>query len=276
MLIKTLMKTPRAPFPRFLPAVFAAVLSVWFLLTGPSPAPAADFEFRGAIDARDTVSRLLKKYVEEFSPEDLFLEIDEQPEGGRFRDLYMDLTGVMIGGVRVDKLIFRMNDVKFNDPSEWDENVECLSTLHIYAYCRLKEEDVNRHLREKTFGRDGHWKNVAMTISPSGLYARGVYSAGFLFFNLNILIEVESGLKIVAHRELWLDDYKARVNTLGVPDYLMEKAVAQIQPLLDLGRFPLPLRLHRVRFGEGEAVLSTRTPPARLTDGITYRYRRER
>jgi hypothetical protein len=275
-------------FTRAFSALALGFLMIGLLLASPFPASAtgagadaansaqkADFEFRGTIDSNDPVARLLKKYVDEFSPEELFLKIDEQPDGGRFRDLYMDLTGVLIGGVRVDKLTFRMNDAQFNDPSEWPENVECQSVLQIYAYCRLKEEDINRRLLAETFGKDGHWKNISMKISPSGLYASGVYSANLLLFSLDILIEIESGLQIVDNRELWLSDYKVRVNTLGVPDYVTKKAIAQIQPLLNLGRFPLPLKLHRVEFGEHEAVLSTRRLPDPLQKGITYRYHRE-
>ncbi|MDR2174582.1 MAG: DUF2993 domain-containing protein [Synergistaceae bacterium] len=299
--MKTLLNISRMPLFRFpLPSFFSlpsffpllsfarilSVLSAGILLAFPFPAPApasaeanfsrkADFEFRGTIDAQDSVSRLLKKYVKEFSPEELLLEIDEQPNDGRFRNLYMDLTGVLIDGVRLDRLTFRMADVQFSDPAGWPENVECLSALQIYAYCRLREEDINRRLSAATFGKDGHWKNISMKISPLGLYARGVYSADLLFFSLNILIEVESGLRIVNNKELWLDDYKVHVNTLGVPDYVTRKAVSQIQPLLDLGRFPLPLRLHRVEFGEGEAILSTRRLPDPLQEGIVYRYRRE-
>ncbi|MDR1049232.1 MAG: DUF2993 domain-containing protein [Synergistaceae bacterium] len=252
--------------------VLTLCLSLIFLCV---PASGADFEFRGEIDAQDSTSRLLDYYVREFSPEDLFLGIDEQPDDtGRFRSLYMDLTGVMIGGVRVDKLTFRMSDVQFNPPSEWAAgNVECRDVLQIHAHCALLEDDINRKLALETFGGDDHWKNIAMKISPSGLYARGIYVAKILFITLDILIEVESGLKIVNNRELWLDDYAVRVNTLGVPDYLTKKAVAQIQPLLDLGRFPLPLRLHSVQFGEGEAVFSTRVPPEPLRNAISYHYR---
>ena len=101
--------------------VSRCVLSILLWIVMPVvAASAADFEFKGRIDAQDPTSRLLAYYVDEFAPEDLLLIIDEQPDDtGRFRDLYMDLTGVLIGGVRVDKLVFRMNDVQFNLPSEW-------------------------------------------------------------------------------------------------------------------------------------------------------------
>jgi hypothetical protein len=238
------------------------------------PALGADFEFMGKVEAQDPTSRLLAYYVNEFTPEELFLCIDEQPsDTGRFRDLYMDLGGVSIDGVRVDRLTFRMYDVQFNALSEWASgNVECKDALQIYAHCLLKEDDINRKLASETFGKDDHWQNIFMRISPSGLYARGIYVAKVLFVSLNISIEIESGLQIVANKELWLNDYKVRVNSLGVPDYITKKAVNQIQPLLDLGRFPLPLKLHSVDFQEKQAVFSTRIPPEPMQGGITYHY----
>ena len=258
-------------------ALWAGIFLLWCAALSATLASGADFEFAGKIEAQDPISRLLAYYVDEFAPEELFLSVDERPDDtGRIRDLYMDLTGVPIGGVRVDKLIFRMNDVQFNSPSEWAAgNVECKNALQIYAYCLLKEADVNRYLTTKTFGRDDHWSKISMKISPSGLYAQGTYSAKVLFVTLDILIEVESGLKIVDNRTLWLDGYKVRVNTLDVPDYITRKAVEQIQPLLDLGRFPLPLKLHSAKLESGRAVLSTRIPPKPIQDGITYRYRSE-
>ncbi|MDR3230897.1 MAG: DUF2993 domain-containing protein [Synergistaceae bacterium] len=242
-----------------------------------SPVPAADFEFRGVVEAVDPTSRLLSFYAEKFTPEELALTIDEQPDDtGRFRDIHMDLTGVKIGGVRVERLTFRMNDVQFNSPSEWAEgNVECKNALQIYAYCLLRESDVNDKLSAQTFGKDDHWKDITMKITPAGLQARGVYVAKVLFVTLNILIEAEGGLRIAEGRELWLDDYQVRVNTLDVPDYITRKAISQIQPLLDLGRFPLPLRLHSVEFQEHQAVFSTRIPPETMAGGITYHYMAE-
>jgi len=256
---------------------FFGVLCVFVLLIvnlSAFPASGADFKFIGRIDAQDPVSHLLAFYVGEFTPEELFLSIDEQPDdSGGIRDLYMSLTGVLVNGVRLDRLVFRMKGAQFNSPSEWPYgNVVCENALQIYAYGILKEDDVNRHLETMTFGRDDHWADISIRITPSGLRARGTYSARILFVTLNILLEVDSGLKIVENRALWLDDYKIRVNRLDIPGYITRKAVEQIQPLLDLGRFPLPLKLHSVKFENGQAVLSTRIPPVPLQNGITYHY----
>ena len=251
---------------------FSLCLAIVFTLC--APAFGADHEFRGRVEPVDFTTRILAYYVEEFSPEELILSINGPPDAnGSYRDIYMNLTGVMIGGVRVDKLVFRMNYAQFEIHP--DGEVECLSVVAIYARCLVREDDINRKLAEETFGRDDRWENIHMRISPSGLRARGNYIARILFIPLNISIEIESGLRIVAHRELWLNDYTLRVNALDVPDYITSSAIRQIQPLLDLGRFPLPLSLHSVEFQEGQAAFSTRIPPEPMRGGITYRYRAE-
>ena len=248
-----------------------------FVLGFAFPASSAHFEFIGKIEAHDPISHLLAFYVNQFTPEELFLRVDEQPdESGRIRDLYMNLTGVPIGGVRVDRLAFRMNGAQFNPMSEWATGTVALrDVLQIYVYCILKEDDVNRRLTSATIGRGDHWSNISMRISPSGLYARGTYSAQVLFVTLNILIEIDSGLRIVDNKSIWLDNYNVRVNALNVPDYITRRAIAQIQPLLDLERFPLPLRLHSVNLEDGRARFSTRIPPTPFQGGITYHFRAE-
>lgn len=107
-----------------------------------------------------------------------------------------------------------------------------------------------------------------MTITPEGLSGRGYYKFGFL----DILLEIDSGLRIVKGKELWLKDPKVKVNTLDVPDYVTRKALADIQPLVDLNKFPLPLTLHKVALKNGSATLSTRTLPHEPSEGIRYTY----
>ena len=235
---------------------------------------AADFEFRGAIEPTDDTSRLLAYYVNRFAPEELSLSVVGQPDAtGRFHDLFMDLKGVRIEDVRIDRLTFRMNDVQFNAPENWvSGDVECRDALQIYAACRILEEDINKGLEAQTFGKDDHWKNITLAIMPSGLKGRGTYLAKVLFVTLDILIEIDSKLKIVNRKELWLDKPQVRINKLDLPDYITNKALSQIQPLLDLARFPLPLKLHTVTLEQGSALLSTRLPPQPIEQGATYHY----
>lgn len=249
------------------------LLLAW-VISAASASWAADFEFRGKIEPVDATSHLLAYYVNRFAPEELKLTVVGQPDAtGRFHDLFMDLTGVRIEDVRVDKLTFRMNDVQFNAPENWTSgDVECRNALQIYAACRILEEDINKGLEAQTFGKDDHWKNIALAITPSGLKGKGTYLAKVLFVTLDILIEIDSKLKIVNRRELWLDDPQVRINKMDLPDYITKKALAQIQPLLDLARFPLPLKLHTVALEEGRALLSTRIGPQPIDQGTTYHY----
>ena len=253
--------------------LLALTLLVWGCCAAPA-LWAADFEFRGAIEPADDTARLLAYYVNRFSPEELKLTVVGQPDAtGRIHDLYMDLTGVNVEGVRIDKLTFRMNDVQFNAPENWASgDVQCQDALQVYAVCRILEEDINKGLEAKTFGKDDHWKNISLAITPNGLSGRGIYLAKLLFIPLDILIEIDSKLEIVNRRELWLDKPKVRINKMDLPNYITQKALSQIQPLLDLARVPLPMRLHTVNLEKGAAQLSTRLLPEPIEQGATYHY----
>ena len=65
-----------------------------------------------------------------------------------------------------------------------------------------------------------------MTIAPEGLKGRGYYMAKVLFVTLDILIEIDSGLKIVGNKELWLKDPQVKINRLDLPDYITNQALS--------------------------------------------------
>ena len=220
----------------------------------------------------DDVQNLLNFYVKKFKPEKALLVIQDKPDStGMFSDVYMNLQGVVIENLRLNRLTFRMRGVQFNKPSEWAKgNVECKNAIQILALANLLESDINRAIETKTFGDEGssEWHDVSMKITSKGLSGRGYYKFGIL----DILLEIDSGLKIVKGKELWLNNPKVKVNTLDVPDYVTRKALADIQPLVDLNKFPLPLTLHKVDLSKGSAVLSTRTLPQEPSEGIKYTY----
>ena len=224
----------------------------------------------------DEVNDLLNYYVNRFNPETAELVIADRPDStGQFSDLYMELKGVMVETLRMDRLTFRMKGVQFNAPSEWAKgNVECSSAIQIQALAQILERDINKAIEEKTFGEEDKWHDVSMKITPKGLNGKGYYTANAGLFNLDILLEITSPLKIVKGKELWLDNPTVKVNKLDVPDYVTKKALSRIQPLVDLDRFPLPITLHKVTLQQGSAVLSTRNLPKALTEGLKYSYKK--
>ena len=219
----------------------------------------------------DEVNELLNFYVKKFRPEKALLVISGKPdETGLFNDIYMNLQGVVIDKLRLDSLVVRMRGVQFNEPSEWKKgNVECKDAISVLATGTIFERDINKSIEDKTFGegRD-EWHDLSMKINPSGLSGSGYYKYNIL----DIRIDIDSKLKIVKGKELWLDNPVAKVNKLDVPDYVTRKALTRIQPLVDLRKFPLPLSLHKVELKKGSAVLSTRTLPKEMKDGLKYTY----
>ena len=146
--------------------------------------------------------------------------------------------------------------------------------MQINAVVTVLEDDINRAIEEKTFGKEDQWHDVSMAITPSGLKGRGYYKTNAMLVNLDILLEITSGLKIVNSKELWLNNPLVKVNKMDVPDYITSKALTKIQPLVDLRKFPLPMSLHMVNLKQGSAVLSTRTLPKALTKGLKYNYKK--
>ena len=251
--------------------VFKIFFVVSLCLLFSSPAFSA-FSYKGKIEPTNDTSKLLKFYVEKFDPESFELIIETEPdEPGFYKNIYMDIVGCCISGVRLDRLTFQLLDAQFTAPEEWESgDVEC-TALEVYASCRLMEDDINADLESRVIGNDvDRWRNLKIRITPKGLSGSGEYSVKLLL-SFNILIEIESKLRIVRGQEVWLDNASVKLNRLDVPEHVTNMALDQIQPLLNLKTLPLPLRLNRITFMEKEALFETRVLPNKI-EGITYNY----
>lgn len=244
--------------------LFFLCLSV-FILSKANAASAEPKHTRG--------EKLLHHFVEEFKPEKIHMILENEPnDEGLIRELYLDVTGCDIGGVRIDSLRLRAVGVTLTPPSQWEqeEGLDAKEVLNVHVFASITEEDLNENLLQKQFGDDDEWHNLQVRMTPDGIYARGNYHARVLF-TLNILIEIFSKFKIVDMQQVWLDDYTLRVNRVDVPDFITEKAVSQIQPLLDLSKFIFPLRLSSITFNEGSMTIASRVLPEPF-EGIVYTY----
>lgn len=221
----------------------------------------------------DEVNDLLNFYVKKFTPEKATLVISDRPDAtGLFNEVYMDLKGVVIDHFRLNSLVVHMRGVQFNEPSEWAKgNVECKNAISVLATANLLESDINKSIENRNFGKgEEHWHDMSLKVAPKGLSGRGYYKYSIL----DILIEIDSKLKIVRGKEIWLDNPQVRANKLDVPDYVTKKALGKIQPLVNLRKFPLPLTLHRIELKNGSATLSSRHLPRALKGGLRYNYSR--
>ena len=238
----------------------AALLPLFFV----APAPAG---------GEPLGSHLLRHFVSEFTPERMTMIIDEEPDDtGYVRDIYLDISGCVIGGVRMDSLRVRAMGVQMNPPGEWEtKGLDAGEILHVHAFARILEKDLNDNLLSKEFGDDDHWNNLQVDMRPDGIYARGNYLVTVIF-RLNILIEIFSRFKIVDMQQVWLHDYTLKVNRVDVPQFITDQAVEQIQPLLDLRKFVFPLKLHSIEYDEDSLTITSRVLPEAF-QGIVYEYK---
>lgn len=243
----------------------ALLAATAFLFLFPEIPARAEEESRGRL--------LLHHFAREFTPERMTMIIDEEPDNtGYVRDIFLDVKGCVIGGVRMDSLRIRAMGVQMNSPEDWtSKGLDAKEILNVHAFARILEKDLNDNLLSKEFGEDDHWNNLQVDMRPEGIYARGNYLATILF-RLNILIEIFSRFKIVDMQQVWLHDYTLKVNRVDVPQFITDQAVEQIQPLLDLSKFVFPLKLHEITYDDTSLTITSRVLPESFK-GIAYEYR---
>lgn len=252
------------------------LLSLFLGLLCSLPAYAQpEYEYGPGFEPETRGGRLLKEFVDQMQPEKIEMILDEEPDdSGRVRTIYMDLTGPLIGGVRIEKLTLDAYDVYFTPPEEWNgKEIEITDILLVHAKTSINENDINNTLAQKAFGEDEHWHDLSLDFRPEGIYAKGNYLAKFLI-KLDILIEITGRFKIVHKQQIWLDDYVLKVNRVSVPEAVTERAIEKIQPVIDLSRFIFPLELHSVTQDNERIYMESRMLPEAF-DGITYHYSAE-
>jgi len=250
-----------------------ALISLLFLVI---PSWAAElYEYEGMIPEGSPGARILREFVDGMDPLEVEMILSQEPDAsGHVNRIFMNLRRPLIGGVRLDNISFEALDVHFNPVREWASNpVEVQDMLAVYAQGTLLEDDINNSLRNREFGGDEHWHDLALDFRSSSIYAKGYYLAKFIF-RLDILIEISGELSIVRKQQIWLDNYNLRVNRVNVPENITDRAISKIQPILDLSRFIFPLELNSIEMDENKIQLRSRYLPQRF-EGITYHYIRK-
>jgi len=251
--------------------IFLSAVLLLTLYALPSSAT-VNSEYQAMMDDGSRGARIMREFVDGMDPLEAEMIIDRQPdESGRLKRIYVNLKRPLIGGVRLENLSFEALDVRFNPAGEWESGpVEVQDMLAVYAEGILLEDDINRSLQNREFGGDEHWHDLKLDFRSSGIFAKGYYLAEFIF-KLDILIEINGELAIRNKRQIWLDNYRLKVNRVDVPRRITDKAISKIQPILDLSRFIFPLDLDSVEMDSKQILIRSRYLPEKF-DGIVYRY----
>ncbi|MFA7620457.1 MAG: hypothetical protein WCY56_01285 [Aminobacteriaceae bacterium] len=250
--------------------IFYLLLVVALLLSAASCAFAdqPDREFRGDFSPSNNGERLLALLVSLTDPESIELRIDQNPDdAGRVRDLSLLISGASISGFRVERFAIESAFLELNPVSEWrmgDRNsLMARSSLRTNVELAVLEKDINEAL--KTYV-GGDWSRISLDLKPGRINAKGHYSSG----GLSIFAEVTTRLEIKQGKQIWLKDTAIKINNDDQTE-VIKKELAKIQPLVDIGQFPLPISLTVLNIDEHRVVFSTRTLP-KPVNGIYYRY----
>jgi hypothetical protein len=253
--------------------VTAAAFAVITLFAGTCRAEDTCNYFNGSIEGDSCGIVLFRAFAEGLKPESMEMVLDEEPDdSGRVRHMYLDLYGCDLGGVRIDRLEIEAVDVQFTPTCEWKESgPEIENMLAVYAQAVILEKDVNEAISDEAFGDgDEHWHDISLDFRENGVYVKGYYLATVIF-RLDILIELEGSFGIVGGKQVWLEDYTMKVNRVDLPDFITERAIGNIQPIIDLEDFVFPLTLKTVIQETDKVTLQSRVLPRRI-EGILYKY----
>lgn len=253
------MKLVRAAFVLLLVASFAL------------PCGADDArEYKGSVTGDTSGELLFGALVERLNPDSMEMVVDEEPsEDGKIRHMYLKVNGARFGAFRLEEMRLETAFSKFNPVSQW-KDAESIAVEDIMSgnfTATVREGDINSALKEQM---DDNWQDVRVEIRPKGLFAKGYYVVGGSV-SLKILVELSTKLE-VRSKKIWLKDYTLSVNNAEKTD-LVEDAVKDLQPVVDLEDFVFPLSVDRIEMDNKSIKLVTKTLPESF-DGIMFKYQR--
>ena len=239
----------------------------------PIGAYGEEISFVGKVSVTDPETRLFSWLLKNTQPEEARMIIDA-PVGsdGKVRHLYFEAKGPRLDGLRVD---FLSVETVFNDfgllESWTDEGpLEIKDVVVGYFDATMTDSDINGFLRGLTMeDDDGRWSSISVKFVPGGLSALGYYDIKNP--SLSLKVELDGKLVLRERSEIWLDRYVFRVNN-DDQSSVVEKALRDVQPIVDMKGFLFPVQLQTLELEMGRMRLATRVLPGSF-DGISFAYR---
>ena len=263
----------------------------------------------------DEVGDLFNYYMKKVSSGVVNMTISEQPDStGFFKDVYLEAKDVVIENVRIDAVSASVSGLQLNPPSEWSQteyveygpdgsiirrggsdkpNVKFYSFQSGSLNVNISENSINNVLKDRNFsfnadGKSFTLSSVSVSITTDGIKISGYlkengtadlrsYAAAWLLGAAadNYPVEVNSKLKIVDGKEIWLDNPTVTKGKFSQLDSYIEKHITKRnEPIFDLSKkldlSKIPVTLGKIELNNGSLSPSTNTLPKALVGGIKY------
>lgn len=186
---------------------------------------------------------------------------------------YLECQNADVSGMNVRSLRVEVFDAVVTPPAQW-KDVEYPRVKSMLA-CRAEgiftQDDVNAFLRNRFFGHEKEWERVSVKLENDRVYAEATCAVDVKLMRVKLRMEVSC--RVVGRGTgIWLEDVIVKVNGKKLSKVLVNKAIAKIQPVLDMSKYNLPLYLTKIELSDGVCRVATRLPPHGMTDGLKWEY----
>ncbi len=222
----------------------------------------------------DRGQELFQIFLDNLKPQRAQLILSGQPrENGQVPQLYIAVEGAYVRGMRIQSVAIKGYHVLTDPPEQWDslEYPKVHSVLACHGQVELIQQDLNDFLVSRAFGSKREWEDVKVDFKDGRVNVSCYYRLDLKILSLRVKLELDTALEIKNGTELWLRDTRMRINNSEVSEALIRRALARLQPILDLDRFGLPLGLAKVEIQEDRMIIRSRRP-ARPFPGLLYSY----
>ncbi|NLV81802.1 MAG: hypothetical protein GXZ18_02175 [Synergistaceae bacterium] len=234
------------------------VVFVLFIIFAPCMANAN-------VRVEEEVGKLL---VKEFDPESLLVQATN---GGSF--LYAKAKGVVLEGLRIDSIsVFAMMKEPPKDLTGKDAYGLADLIYLSRAEVVLLKKDVDDYTTTAIEDVKG-FTDLKVDFSTDKLSVSGTYTAKFLFtFNIRLLAKSRLGF---INGDLSLVDTEFYISGVRQPEYLTNKLLEEINPLIKRSKIPFPININNIIMTKDKIVVTGKPKPLEGDALCTWRYAKD-
>lgn len=202
----------------------------------------------------DPVADWIKKG---FNPESaLIITAPQKDPNGPIPRLYIQMTGARVSGMRIERIELSALNVSLAPPRKEKDHPRLESVDACDLTLTIDEKDANAFAAGRTFCDDKidkaavHFDNDSLDLTVS-------FHPDLKIFHPTWRINLSTAVEFKNKGELWLKPHSLDVNGMTTPRWVVQSLLNQIQPLIDLKNYNLPVAMARPSLKKGRAELRT-------------------